>query len=114
MTVRSRVLQDHRENSRIIALLDCKLTYSDRAYDAVMVDLSRNGALISAAFMPSIGEQITLSVKSDHLKSELTLTGKVLRGARVTTDHGKKCRFVVRFDQTPLDLIRLIGKLHAA
>ncbi|RPJ13510.1 MAG: PilZ domain-containing protein, partial [Desulfobacteraceae bacterium] len=108
---RSRVFRDQRENSRIIALLDCRFIHNNLAYDAVIVDLSQKGAKLSSKFMPPAGSEIVTTIRSNQLENELKLYGKVLRGARVMTDHGNMGRFVVRFHNTPLDLISLLGKL---
>ena len=112
MTIRSRAPQDRRNTSRVIALHKCRFTCREAVHDAVIVDLSRNGALLSSEFLPANGEEIRMSVRSEHLDKELNLLGKVLRGTMVTTDHGKRGRFVVRFADPPLGILQLIMKLN--
>jgi hypothetical protein len=112
MTVRSRVPQDFRRSSRAIALLECKLTYEDSEHNAVIVDLSQKGALISSPFLPPADSVVALTIQSKHLKKELKLRGKVTRSTKVNTDHGPRGRYVVNFNHTPLDLISLLTKLH--
>jgi hypothetical protein len=111
MAVRRGVLQDYRKNSRVIALLDCKLTCKDLTYDAVIVDISQLGAMIMSQYLPPTGSEVTLTVYSKHLKNALKLDGTVLRGTRVNTELGNKGRFSVRFHQSPLSLFDLLGKL---
>ena len=112
MTIRSRASQDRRSNSRVIALKKCCFTLRDTVHDAVVVDLSRNGAMLMSEFLPANGENVQLSIRSEHLKEELNLAGKVARGTMVTTDYGKRGRFVVNFADTPLVLLQLISKLN--
>lgn len=113
-TVRSRALKDRRSDSRIIARLNCRFEIMGAAYDAVLVDVSQRGALISSRFLPPNGAAISICIKSRYLDKELSLKGTVLRGSQVTTDHGKMGRFVVHFAGAPLDLLLLISKLHTA
>jgi len=114
MPVQSRVSQDRRNTSRLIAQLDCSLKHKKTDYSAVIVDLSSKGALISSPCIPAVNDEVGITLKSVHLKRELNLTGQVLRGTDAMTEHGIKGRFVVRFHESPLDLIMLIGKIHSA
>jgi len=113
MVIRSRVSQDHRGGSRVIARLDCRMEYNNASYDAVLVDLSSKGAFISSTCLPAADEDIKVYIKSKHLQKELTLTAKVLRGSEVMTDYGERGRFAVRFHESPLDLTVLIVKLSS-
>ena len=114
MPVHSRVSQDRRNTSRLIAQLDCRLTHKKNEYSGVIVDLSSKGARISSSFVPAVDDEIWISFKSKHLKRELNLTARVLRSSDAMTEHGKKGRFVVRFNESPLDLVQLIAKIHSA
>lgn len=86
----------------------------EETYDAVIVDLTQKGALLSSDFLPPTGENISITIPPKLLKKELLLSGKVTRGTMVMTDQGQKGRFVVHFGQYPLDLISLLAKLHDA
>ena len=114
MAIQSKVSQDQRFSSRVIAQLDCRMEYNGSIYDAVIVDLSQKGALIMAPPMSSTDENIKITIKSKHLQKELILTGTVLRSTEVMTEQGKRRRFAMSFYESPLDLIILIGKLNAA
>lgn len=114
MATQSRSIQDRRNSSRIITVMDCRMEYNNSIYDAVIVDISPKGALISSPCLPYLNGEVKISIKSKHLKKELTLYGNVLRGSEVMTEHGKRGRFSVGFYNSPLDLLVLIGKLHAA
>ena len=114
MVIRSRASQDLRGNSRVIALMNCRFTHQDITYDAVVVDLSQKGAMLSSDFLPPTGSNVSITIQSNPLKKELLLSGKVTRGTTVGTDQGKKGRFVVHFGQYPIDLINLLSKLHSS
>jgi len=114
MPVQSRVSQDRRNSSRLIAQLDCSLKHKKTDYDAVIVDLSSKGALVSASCVPAVNDEVGVAIKSNHLKRDLNLTGRVLRSTDAMTEYGMKGRFVVRFHESPLDLILLIGKIYSS
>ena len=107
-----RLPHDFRENTRFIARLDCRFTCEDKIYDAVIVDLSRKGAMLISPFLPSTGKKISVAIRSDLSKDPLTLDGKVLRGNWVTTGYGRRGRFAVRFAHSHLDLMSLLVKLR--
>ena len=111
MTIRNLTSQDRRTLSRIIVCLDCQFTYSGTDYSAVIVDLSHKGALLSAKFMPPTNSYITVSLQTDILERKLELKSRVVRGDWVESGFGKMGRFALRFENAPLDLIRLINKL---
>ena len=113
MVVRKRILKDLRINARIHTLLDCRFIHEDITYNAVLMDLSQKGALLSSDFLPPTGGNIALIIQSTLIKKDLLLSGKVSPGERGKTEQGRKGRFVVQFDQTPLDLINLITKSHS-
>jgi hypothetical protein len=114
MAMESRAMQDRRNSSRIITGMDCRMEYNHSTYDAVIVDISPKGALISSPCLPPLNGEVKISIKSKHLQKELKLHGNVLRGSEVMTEHGKRGRFSVHFYNSPLDLLVLIGKLHTA
>jgi hypothetical protein len=47
------------------------------------------------------------------LKNALILEGKVIRGAEDISDRGSLGKFGIKFNQTSLDLIRIINRLAA-
>jgi hypothetical protein len=113
MAIKSKNAQDRRINSRVIARLDCTITYEKNSYEAVIVDLSLKSAMLSSKFGPPTGSEITITLQTPHLKNSVLLRGKVLRGAPVMSEHGPMNRYAVRFGRTPPDLIVLLNKLIA-
>jgi len=114
MYIECSAAQDRRNTSRVFALLDCSLRYGDSLYEALVVDLSPKGALISSTVLPPHKSEVSISLNSGHLKQTLILTGSVIRSTELFTAYGKRIRFVVRFHYAPPDLFFLLGKLHAA
>jgi len=112
MGIRSRVTQDQRINSRVIARMDCQFTYENKTHDGFIVDLSQKGAMLISPFLPATGKEISVTVPSKMLKNPMILIGKVLRGTWVTTDYGKRGRFAVRFINHPLDLFKILSQIH--
>jgi hypothetical protein len=113
MPIRSRALKDRRSSSRVVELLNCSFTYGDSSHNAVIVDLSQHGALLSSRFRVPAGDTIEINVPQKYPEKNIILSGKATRGTRVTTDHGIKYRTVIQFTHTPLDLLSLITRLHA-
>jgi hypothetical protein len=111
VSVRSRVTQDRRRLSRLIALLSCKFTYKQVTHNATLVDLSIKGAFLSSIFLPPIGGPIRVFLQSRQLKKPLALDGIVVRGGWGTSERGKISRFGVRFNSSPLELISLLHTL---
>ena len=112
MGIRSRVTQDKRFNSRVIARLDCRYSFENQTYDGVIVDLSKKGAMLMSPFLPAKDKEISITVSSKSLKYPMILIGKVLRGTWVATDFGKRGRFAVRFVNIPLDILKLVSLFH--
>ncbi len=111
MTIRSRVTQDRRLLSRIPALLPCEFTYENVTRQAVIVDLSLNGAFLSSKSLPPKDAPITISLFSTHLKKPLLLDGKIARRGWGTSEEGNIGRFGVRFDRVSPELINLLRAL---
>ncbi len=111
MTIRSRVTQDRRLLSRIPALLPCEFTYDKVTRQAVIVDLSLNGAFISSKSLPPEDAPVTISLFSTHLKKPLLLDGRIARRAWGTSEEGTIGRFGVRFDRVTPELISLLRAL---
>jgi hypothetical protein len=113
MTVQSRVSQDRRNTSRVMARLDCSLTVDGAEHKAVIVDLSMKGAFLSSKILPRNGSTVTVAIQPPAVKKELVFTGTVIRGTRVTSDHGELGRFGIRFGSNSTDLLMLISKLYS-
>jgi hypothetical protein len=111
MVINGRETQNRRINARIIAHLNCRITYGGASYDAVTVDLSQRGALMASKFLPPTGSEISIILQTKLLENMLTLSGTVLREIPIRPEDGPLCRFAVQFGHTPLDLIILLNKL---
>lgn len=111
MTIRSRVTQDRRLLSRIPALLPCEFTYDKVTRQAVIVDLSLNGAFLSSKSLPPKDAPVTISLCSTHLKKPLLLNGRIARRGWGTSEEGDVGRFGVRFDRVSPELISLLRAL---
>lgn len=113
MAIISRATQDHRMASRVIGRLDCQFTFEGKSHDAVIVDISLGGALLSSKFLPPTDGDVTIILQTPLLKKTALLYGKVIRGSWSMSDHGKRGRFGIKFNQTSLDAIKLINQLHS-
>jgi hypothetical protein len=82
-------------------------------YEALMLDLSQEGAFLSSAFLPAPKTTIFLTLNADCLKKPLELKGTVLRGVSAMSEHGRVGQFGVEFENPSLDLIRLISAISA-
>jgi hypothetical protein len=111
LNIKSRVTQDRRGISRVVARLDCMFTCDGVSHEAVMVDLSLKGAFLSSRWLPPPGSKITATLQTPLLARTLKLEGEVMRGDWIMSDHGKLGRFGIRFSHTSLELIELINKL---
>jgi hypothetical protein len=113
MAIKSRVSQDRRNTSRVMARLDCLLTVGGVDHKAVIVDLSMKGAFLSCNILPPGGSTITVTIRPPAVKKQLVFTGTVIRGTWVTSDHGRLGRFGIRFDAHSTDILLLISKLNS-
>ena len=113
MPIQSRVTQDRRMLSRIPALLPCEISYDRVTRQAVIVDLSLNGAFVSSKSLPPKDAPVTISLCSTYLKRPLLLDGKVARRGWGTSEEGDIGRFGVRFERVNPELISLLRALIA-
>ena len=97
--------------SRVPARLNCRFNYEGVSHEAVIIDLSLNGAFLASKFMPPTGSLVAMTVKIPQLKNALTLEAKVIRGTSTSSDHGSLSRFAIRFDHQSLELIGLLNTL---
>ena len=117
--VQNRVLQDQRRQSRISVQMECKFKSKDKEYGALMLDLSQGGTLLSSTFLPDQGDlpaqenKISIILDTERLKTPLTLEGTIKRSSIGMSEYGKVAQFGVEFENTPLDLLRLISALSA-
>jgi hypothetical protein len=113
MTIQSRVSQDRRETSRVMARLDCHFTHEGVSQKAVIVNLSLKGAYLSAKALPPNGTTITVALNPPAARKEILFSGTVTRGTWANSEQGKISRFGIRFGTLPLDLIVLINSLNS-
>jgi hypothetical protein len=113
MTIQTRVSQDRRDTSRVMAGLDCHFNYEGVSQNAVMVNLSLKGAFLSAKALPPNGAIITVVMSPPAVKKEILFSGTVTRGTWASSEQGKISRFGIRFGSLPLDLIVLINSLNS-
>jgi len=134
----SRVLQDHRRQSRISVQMECRFKIDDnKEYGALILDLSQGGAFLSSTLLPvnesqtfeesiphgesprydenflSTENKISITLDRSEMKKPLTLTGTVKRSAVGMSEYGKVAQFGVEFENTPLEFLRLIGALSS-
>lgn len=137
-TVRSRVLQDNRKQSRISVQMECRFkTSDDKEYGALMLDLSQGGAFISSTLLntdenlapddsniqwknsrqkeilPSAESKISIILDGENVRTPLTLKGTIKRSIIGMSEYGKVAQFGVEFENTPLELLRLISMLSS-
>ena len=121
MTVlQSFVLQDRRRLSRIPTQIECRFrpdgsnAEEKKEYEALMLDLSQEGAFLSSTFLPAQQDKVFITVEADCLPAPLTIIGKVLRGGEMTrSDTGEVRQFGVEFENPPQELLRLLSSLSA-
>ena len=124
----SHVLQDRRRLSRISTKMVCRFS-ADRHegdYEALMLDLSAEGAFLSSAFLPAPQSKVFITLVADCLKEPLTLEGTVMRNVDETplmlqatvrrsisaaSEYGGVCQFGVEFENPPPGLTRLISSI---
>jgi len=128
----NRVLQDRRRLSRLSVQMECRLKSEDKEYGALMLDLSQGGTLISSTLPPSQENLVTynrsrdkgndfpaeeskisITLEAGSLKGPMTLSGTIKRSSIGMSEYGKVAQFGVEFENTPLELLRLISKLSA-
>jgi hypothetical protein len=107
----NRVVQDRRNISRISTRFSCHFTLEGVSREAVAIDLSLKGALLSSKIMPPIGAEITIILRPPGLKNGLRLEARVVRGGWGISDHGAIGKFGIRFRNTPPELMHLINKM---
>ena len=136
-TIQNRVLQDRRRLSRISVQMECRFKAEEKEFGALMLDLSQGGALLSSTLLPPQGghaEPETLPDEEDHvkegdvppeesrifitleaggLKAPMTLSGTIRRSAVGMSEYGRVAQFGVEFENTPLELLRLISVLSS-
>ena len=119
-TVRSRVLQDSRKQSRISVQIECRFESEEVEYEALMLDLSQGGTFLSSTAIsgnkdfPDQESKISITLATDHLKTPLTLKGTIKRSVSAMSEFGKVGQFGIEFDDPPLALLRLISVLSRA
>ena len=117
--VQNRVVQDLRRQSRISVQMECRFKSDEKEYGALVLDLSQGGALLSSTFLsdqegfPVQENKISITLDVESLKSPLTLSGTIRRCSIGMSEYGKVVQFGVEFENTPLELLRLISALSS-
>ncbi len=111
MGVQNLVAQDRRQNARIPTCLSCRCAFQGVSREAVILNISLAGALVSANLKPPPGSAVTLTLEPPLLQKPIILEGLVTRDDPSATERGILNRFAVRFTKTSIDLLSLIGKL---
>ena len=117
--MQNRVMQDQRRQSRISVQMECRFKTEDKEYGALMLDLSQGGTLISSTFLPDQRDvpdeedKISITLNTGRLKGPLTLSGTIRRSSIGVSEYGKVAQFGVEFENTPMELLRLICALSS-
>jgi c-di-GMP-binding flagellar brake protein YcgR len=61
--------------------------------------------------LPAEESKISITLESGNLKSPMTLSGTIRRSSIGMSEYGKVAQFGVEFENTPLELLRLISRL---
>jgi hypothetical protein len=136
-TAQNRVLQDRRRLSRISVQMECRFkSNDDKEYGALMLDLSQGGTLLSSTLpsqesfpawgsppdeeeffpvkeedFPNKESKISITFETGGLKVPMTLKGTIRRSTVGMSEYGKVAQLGVEFENTPLELLRLISIL---
>jgi len=115
---KSRVLQDPRKHSRIFVQVECRFKSEEKDYEALMIDLSQGGALLSSTFQPSqetvptVENKVAITIDTGgKVKSPMTLNGTIKRSSIGASEFGKVVQLGIEFESTSLELLRLINVL---
>ena len=115
---KSRVLQDPRKHSRIFVQMECRFISDEKDYEGLMIDLSQGGALLSSTFEPShedipvVENKISMTIETGgKVKDPMTLKGTIKRSSVGASEFGKVVQLGIEFEDTSLDLLRLISAL---
>jgi len=115
--------------------MECRFKSNDKEYGALLLDLSQGGALLSSTLLPPDENlpvqdnlpvkpakeelfppqesRITITLESSNLKTPMKLSGTIRRSAIGMSEYGRVAQFGVEFENTPLDLLRLISVLSS-
>jgi hypothetical protein len=86
-------------------------TWGGISRGALILEISFQGAQLSSKEMPATGETVSITLITPGSKDTLNLEGKVIRGVWGQLDHGPVGKFSVRFNNTPVRLLSLLGSL---
>jgi hypothetical protein len=111
VAIKSRVVQDLRTTSRVFTRLNCSYVHDGLSRDAVLLDISLRGALLSSRFLPPKDDTVVITVRVPVSNDVLNLEGIVTRGVRGQSEHGAVGKLSVRFTSPPLELLSLIRSL---
>ena len=113
MATRKRAGRDHGPVSRVIAYLNCEVTFDGVCHEGFVRDLSLNGAFLHANFVPPLGGAVLIKLAAPCLKNALVLKSKVVRTEVTWTERSRVNAFAIRFVHSSPELVELINKLAA-
>ena len=122
--------------------MECRFKSAEKEFGALVLDLSQGGALLSSTLLssqdnlspreislqedltvpkrskkgddvPSEESKISITLEDSSLKGPMTLSGTIKRSSIGMSEYGKVAQFGVEFEQTPLELLRLISRLSS-
>jgi len=105
------ILSSRRKQARISTKMRCWYVSDDKEYEATMLDISKNGALLSSMFLPAPKNKIVITLQTDILEAPLTLPGIVVRSAM--SRHWEGGQFGVEFENPPSELSRLVNAISS-
>jgi len=129
--VSGHALRDRRRLSRVSAQMECWFTYDNKEYEALLLDLSQEGAFLASTFLPDLQSKVIITLEADCLEAPLTIKGTVTRsvknvnkapmmfqaaisrGAGTTSEHGDVYQFGVEFENPSQEILRVISSLSA-
>lgn len=113
-TQKSYILNEQRKQPRIFVQIECKFESDDKEYEALMTDLSKGGALLSLTEEGILAQESKISITLEDgeiLKVPLKLIGTIKHNRTGVSAFGKVVKLGIEFENTPLELFRLISVL---
>ena len=107
----NRVIRDKRRLSRLSALMACEFQFREETHRAIVIDMSLNSVLLSSRVLPPNESTVTIFLHPPEPSSFLVLSGTVVRGAADASETEEPGAFVVRFDDIPPGLLKILHTL---
>ena len=101
--------EDRRRWARIEASLECTVASADQAFEALAVNVSRNGlAVVAGAGLCKVGETVSVMLERAEREISLSLSGEVAH----VSGSGAQTVYGIHFEALPpeseLELVRLL------